>query len=59
MILITLICVAGLYLPAKQSFYVEMFEAIRDKRLHEPCQAGNRAALSVSFCAPQVTCISV
>ena len=25
----------------------------------EPCQAGNRAALSGSFCAPQVTCISV
>jgi len=22
----------------------------------EPCQAGNRAALSGSFCAPQVTC---
>ena len=27
--------------------------------LREPCQAGNRAALSGSFCAPQVPCISV
>ena len=24
--------------------------------LHEPCQAGNRAALSGMFCAPQVSC---